>query len=130
MLTEGFQPYLIIGMIETADRKALRKAVIGFMDNIKADDLYNSIPSVASQEGWYVHFQEAVDRAFADKAAIENISYNLEIVPGKDMPELSIIDYLIWAVQRSLIHGESRYFTALRDNYEIVMNLFGENVVK
>jgi hypothetical protein len=43
----GFQPYLIIGMIETADRKTLRKSVINFMDHIKADNLYNTIPSVA-----------------------------------------------------------------------------------
>lgn len=53
--TEGFQPYLIIGMIETSDRKALRKAVVGFMDNIKADRLYNSIPSVNADKGWFVH---------------------------------------------------------------------------
>jgi hypothetical protein len=39
-------------MIETTDRKALRKAVIKFMDNIKADSLYNSIPSVAAGKGW------------------------------------------------------------------------------
>ena len=53
--TEGFQPYLIIGMIETNDRKALRKAVISFIESIKADSLYNSIPSVATDKGWYVH---------------------------------------------------------------------------
>lgn len=53
--TVGFQPYLIIGMIETSARKALRKAVVDFMDNIKADNLYNSIPSVATEKGWYVH---------------------------------------------------------------------------
>jgi hypothetical protein len=52
---DGFQPYLIIGLVETNDRKALRKAVVGFMDSIKADRLYNSIPSVASDKGWHVH---------------------------------------------------------------------------
>ncbi len=53
--TEGFQPYLIIGMIETENRKKLRKAVVDFMVNIKADAMYNSIPSVANEKGWYVH---------------------------------------------------------------------------
>lgn len=53
--TEGFQPYLIIGMIETNDRKALRHAVINFIESIKTDSLYNSIPSVATTKGWYVH---------------------------------------------------------------------------
>ena len=207
--TEGFQPYLIIGMIETPDRKALRKAVVAFMENIKADGLYNSIPSVATK-GWYVHargdhpevrakffellrtlegykahivvakkdpkifagkhnsnptefyfdvlhhllngrlhktdckhmlflsqrgknslnrFQEAVDKALAaTKSDTEApINYNLEIVASAEMPELSIIDYLMWAVQRKLIKGESRYFDALNDKYETVLNLYEED---
>lgn len=53
--SEGFQPYLIIGMIETDNRKALRKVVVDFMDSIKADSLYNSIPSIATNRGWFVH---------------------------------------------------------------------------
>jgi hypothetical protein len=53
--TPGFQPYLIIGMIETNDRKFLRNAVVNFIQNIKSDILYNSIPSVAHEKGWYVH---------------------------------------------------------------------------
>ncbi len=207
--TEGFQPYLVIGMIETADRKALRKAVVGFMDSIKADSLYNSIPSVAADKGWYVHargdhpeirakffemlrnlegykahiviakkelnifnrkhnnnptefyfdvlhhllngrlhnigcqymlylsqrgnnslhrFQEAVDKALAARKSITegHINYNLEIVHSKEMPELSIIDYLIWAVQRKLLLGEGRYFDALRTKYETVLHLYEE----
>jgi hypothetical protein len=52
--TPGFQPYLIIGMIETANRKILHKAVVEFMNNIKNDRLYNSIPSVAKDD-WYIH---------------------------------------------------------------------------
>lgn len=207
--TEGFQPYLIIGMIETDNRKALRKAVINFMDNIKSDSLYNSIPSIATDKGWYVHargdhpeirakffellrnlegykahiviakkdlnifnrkhnnnptefyfdvlhhllngrlnkperhynlylsergnnslhrFHKAVTKALeADKAdATGTIQYNLEIVPSKEMPELSIIDYLMWAVQRDLLQNESRYFDALRNKYETIVNLYGE----
>jgi hypothetical protein len=42
------------------------------------------------------------------------------------MPELSIIDYLIWAVQRNLLQGESRYFDAMKSKYETVMNLYKE----
>ena len=208
---EGFQPYLIIGMIETPDRRALRKAVVRFMDNIKADSLYNTIPSVAADKGWYVHarsdhpeirakffellrslegfrthiviarkdlaiftrkhnsspaefyfdvlhhllngrfddidcrynlylsqrgnhslqrFQQAVEKALTAKASKTDgaIRYKLEIVPGKEMPELSIIDYLIWAVQRKLLQRESRYFDALKNKYETVLNLYGDGV--
>ena len=207
--TEGFQPYLIIGMIETTNRKALRKAVVDFMENIKADSLYNTIPSINSTKGWYVHargdhpeirakffellrnlqgykahiviakkdlnifnrkhnnnptefyfdvlhhllngrlnnpnfqynlylsqrgnnvlhrFQNAVEKALAarETKVIENIKYNLEIVPSKEMPELSIIDYLMWAIQRQLLTGESRYYDALKTKYETVLNLYEE----
>jgi hypothetical protein len=51
----------------------------------------------------------------------------LEIVPGKEMPELSIVDYCIWAVQRNLIHGESRYMDALKDKYESIISLYDES---
>jgi hypothetical protein len=53
--TEGFQPYLIVGMVETANRKALRKAVLSFMEKIRLDRLYNSIPSMNAMKGWFVH---------------------------------------------------------------------------
>ncbi len=207
--TEGFQTYLIIGMIETNNRKALRKAVVGFMEGIKADRLYNSIPSIATDKGWFVHargdhpeirakffellrnldgykahiviakkdlnifnrkhnnnptefyfdvlhhllngklkdnrkqynlylsqrgnnslhrFQEAVTKALAaDKADNGAIRYNLEIVQSKEMPELSIIDYLMWAVQRKLLTGESRYFDAMKSKYETILHLYEED---
>ena len=207
--TEGFQPYLIIGMIETDNRKALRKAVVNFMDSIKADSLYNSIPSIATDKGWFVHargdhpeirakffellrnlegykahiviakknlnifnrkhnnnptefyfdvlhhllngrlkdigkhyklylsqrgnnslhrFEEAVTKALAADNAETNgtIQSNLEIVQSREMPELSIIDYLMWAVQRDLLKGESRYFEAMKSKYETVIHLYGK----
>ena len=74
------------------------------------------------------HFEEAVTNALtADKAETNgSIQYNLEIVLSREMPELSIIDYLIWAVQRDLLHGESRYFDAMKSKYETVIHLYGE----
>src|SRR6202035_1354235 len=72
-------------------------------------------------------FEEAVTKAVkADEANINgSIEYNLEIVAGKEMPEFSIIDYLIWAVQRKLLQGETRYFDALKDKYETIVDLYG-----
>jgi hypothetical protein len=178
---EGYQPYLIIGLIETPDRIKLRKAVLSFIKSIKADPMYNSFPSVISNENWYLHargdhpeirakFFEMLRKLSGFKAHVviakkqlsiftrkhnnnptefyfdvlhhlmrgrlinddtfyklylsqrgsntlhhfeqaviktlktDNVeaNYNLEIVQAKEMPELSIIDYLIWAVQRKL----------------------------
>lgn len=206
--TDGFQPYLIMGMIETDNRRVLHKAVVNFMNTIKTDSLYNTIPSVSTDKGWYVHargdhpeirakffelirkldgyiahiviarkdlaifndrhngnpiefyfdvlhhllngklddtncsyklylsqrgnnslhqFEKAVAKALkANEAKSLMPACNLEIVPGKGMPELSIIDYLIWAVQRKLLTGESRYFNAVKDKFETITNLYEE----
>ena len=207
--TEGFQPYLIIGMIETTNRKVLRKAVVKFMESIKSDVLYNTIPSVNTQKDWYVHargdhpeirikffellrqlpdykahiviarkdlsifnrkhnnnpsefyfdvlhhllenkmiesqthyklflsqrgsnsmnrFSEAVTKTLKYDAiksgSNQEINYSLEIVSSEDMPELSIIDYLMWAVQRKLLKGEARYFEALKERYGTILELY------
>ena len=45
------------------------------------------------------HFERAVAKVAISK------KYALEIVQSKDMPELSVVDYLIWAVQRKLMTG-------------------------
>ncbi|SMD00213.1 DUF3800 domain-containing protein [Pedobacter nyackensis] len=209
--TEGFQPFLLIGMIETDDRKMLRKAIIEFMNNIKTDIMYNSIPSVANEKGWYVHarsdhpeirakffellrtlegykahvviakkdlsifnrkhngnptefyfdvlhhllngklqtsdlhhclylsqrgnntlhrFEEAVNKALEAGNVKYNNSgtYQLELVPSNEMPELSIIDYMMWAIQRKLLKGEKRYFEALRSKYGEIINLYQESI--
>jgi hypothetical protein len=199
---EGFQPYLIIGMIETEDRKALQKAVLSFIESITSDPMYNTIPSVASKKGWYVHargdhpeirakffellrhlegykahiviakkelevfnkkhnnnptefyfdvlhhllkgkltdrnkkymlylsqrgnnslqkFKEAVSKAMEYE---KEIDYSLEIVASDQMPELSIIDYLMWAVQRKLLKNESRFFEALKQKFASITELY------
>jgi len=74
-------------------------------------------------------FEKAVTKALkANDLNSVTAQCNLEIVPGKEMPELSIVDYLIWAVQRKLLTGESRYFDAMRDKFETITNLYGEGV--
>lgn len=207
--TAGFQPYLILGMIETDNRKSLRKAVTAFMESVLADKLYNTIPSVAAGKGWYVHargdhpeirgkffellrgldgykahivvakkeltifnrkhnnnptefyfdvlhhllngriknddcqynlylaqrgnnslhrFQQAVNKALESTGGVPMVNNCvLEIVAGKEMPELSIVDYLIWAVQRNLIQGEGRYLDALRHKYDSIISLYDES---
>jgi hypothetical protein len=68
------------------------------------------------------HFEKAVVKAL--KTGNVEVHYNLEIVQAKEMPELSIIDYLIWAVQRKLQKNEPRYFNALQQKFETLINLY------
>lgn len=72
--TPGFQPYLILGMIETTNRKELRKSVATFMENIKSDTLYNTIPSVLAEKGWYVHARGDHPEVRNKTFLIENIT--------------------------------------------------------
>jgi len=207
----GYQPYLIIGMIETNDRRALHDAVSGFMNEIKSNPSYNIIPSVAEKKGWYVHargdhplvrkkFFELLKEMDCFKAhivigrkdldifnqkhngnssefyfdllhhllssklneeqteynlylsqrgnntihrfnnavvkAIENdnrkkdkplkVNYQLGIVSNTEMPELSIVDYMIWAIQRRLLLNENHYFDMMKDKFETVIDLYGK----
>ena len=49
----GYQPLLLLGMIETDDRRALRSAMLEVKSEIENDPLYNSLHSV--KPGWYFH---------------------------------------------------------------------------
>lgn len=50
---EGYQPLLIIGMIETEDRRTLRKSVLKFQKSLEEDPLFNKLHSI--KPGWYLH---------------------------------------------------------------------------
>ncbi|MGI8633924.1 MAG: hypothetical protein ACR2KZ_00835, partial [Segetibacter sp.] len=140
---EGFQPYLIIGMIETTDRTALRKAVVDFMDNIKADSLYNSIPSIASDKGWYVHargdhpeirakFFELLRNLNGYKAHIVIAKKDLNIFNRKhnNNPTEFYFDVLHHLLNGRLQHTGSRYNLYLSQRGNNSLHRFQEAVDK
>jgi len=53
--TNGFKPILLIGMVKLEDKKSIRNAIIMFMDGIKSDPLYNTLPCITNPKGWYLH---------------------------------------------------------------------------
>jgi len=207
--TEGFKPLLLIGIVKLEDKKKIRNAILQFMDELEKDPLYNTLPCINTQNGWYLHASydnKEVQVIFTDflrkldgfefycvigrkrldifhnkhngnetefyfdlithlirdklnsedtlyqvllsarnkntqhklKEAIENalesdnskreaplkIKYNCEIVLSKDTPELSIVDYLLWALQRYLIQGDKRFFNALIKKYTHIIDLY------
>ncbi len=52
------------------------------------------------------------------------IKYNCEIVLSRDTPELSIVDYMLWALQRYILKGEKRFYAALQDKYSSILDLY------
>lgn len=207
--SEGFKPLLLIGIVKLKGKKEIRNAILQFMEELKIDPLYNTLPCINNCNGWYLHASydnKEVQVKFADflrklngfefyciigrkqleifhkihngnetefyfdlvthlirnrldredtyyqvllsarnknsqhnlKAAIENalesdntireaplkIQYNCEIVQSKNTPELSIVDYLLWALQRYLIVREKRFFNALQSKYNLIIDLY------
>ena len=207
--TEGFKPLLLIGMIKIENKKAIRSAIVTFMNDLIADPLYNTLPCITNAKGWYLHasydnvevqvkfidflrklsgfkfycvigrkrvdvfhkkhnknetefyfdlvfhllkdrlntddtfyqvflsarnkntqhkLKEAIDSALLRdnnkrKNPIE-IKYNSEIVQSKDTPELSIVDYMLWALQRYLLKGDKRFYNALQDKFNLIIDLY------
>jgi Protein of unknown function (DUF3800) len=58
------------------------------------------------------------------------INFNCEIVSSKDSPELSIVDYLLWALQRYILRGEKRFYSALQTKYDLILDLYDFDNIK
>lgn len=72
--------------------------------------------------------KESIEKALRSdnekRRAPLKIAYNCEIVLSKETPELSIVDYLLWALQRNILKGESRFYKALIDKYTLIIDLY------
>lgn len=190
---EGWHPVLIMGLLETADRKQLRKDVMEFHKNILDDVFYNGIYSINKENHFfharidhtdvraaffqflrsrndfkcyfsivekspsefievfdknpskfYFHvvekllelpeyshldehvfylsrrnktthedFDRVIKSALNKQMQQENKLYSADIVKSSEYLELCVIDYMLWAVQRWIVKGESRFLKAV-----------------
>jgi len=59
------------------------------------------------------------------------VNYQCDIVQSANCPEMSVVDYLLWAVQRYITKSEGRFFKALIDKYALIIDLYdSENYKK
>lgn len=72
--------------------------------------------------------KNAIDRAISrdnERRKVKlNIKYNCLTVPSQITPELSIIDYLLWALQRYIFTDDNRYYLALKHKYNLIIDLY------
>ena len=207
--TIGFKPMLLIGMVQLDNKKIIRDKILDFMNRLREDPLYNSLPCLNDPKGWYLHasydnieiqvkfaeflrdlngfkfyciigrkhldifhrkhnknetefyfdlvyhltknrlvseehfhqvllsarhkstqnkLKESIEKALRSdnerRGAPLKIAYNCEIVLSKDTPELSIVDYLLWALQRNILKGEVRFYNALIEKYTLIIDLY------
>jgi hypothetical protein len=50
--------------------------------------------------------------------------YSCNIVPSKTTPELSVVDYQLWALQRYIVLGEKQYFDKLFNKYCFIYDIY------
>lgn len=74
-------------------------------------------------------FREAVQSVLDNiEKEIEGneIDFNCELVYSKEFPELSVIDYLLWVIQRYIIKKERRYLGALEDKFKVILDIYDD----
>lgn len=212
---QGFMPNLFLGMIKIENKKIVRNAILDFINDVKSDPLYNTLPCVINKKGWYLHasydnleiqvkfidflrkldgfkfycvvgrkrlnlfhskhnknetefyfdlvsnllkerlnnendfyqillsarskstqhnLQKAIDNAIIKdnnkRKSPLLINYNSEIVRSSDTPELSIVDYLLWVLQRYIYKGDKRFFSVLKSKFELIVDLYDFDLKK
>ena len=200
-----FDPVLMLGMIVVQDRKALRKQILDFREQLLVNPLLNSIHSV-TQPDWFFHaskdhsdirlkffeflynlegvqcyivigrknpaifhskhngnasefyfdvlnkllarfdftddgiyklylsqrqsntmerFETALHKALHHPDRhFDKSKFMCRIVPSKDYPELSVIDYYLWAIKRYIVSGDGRFFKAFIEKYTEIVDLY------
>lgn len=55
--------------------------------------------------------------------------YSYAIVSSKEMIEFSIIDYLLWALQRYIIMRDDKYYQLLKDKYYYIYDIYDKKLL-
>jgi hypothetical protein len=97
-------------------------------DRLKDEDEMYQIFLSARQKSTQQHLGDAVSKAIerdnSRRKTPKVIQYKFDILRSQDTPELSIIDYLLWALNRYIIKGEERFFRALEHKYNLIIDLY------
>lgn len=193
--TEQWHPVLIMGLLETSNRKQLRKDIVEFHTNLPKDTYYNGICSLGKENhflharadhpevraaffqflrsrndfmlyfsivekdpeifistfnkkpnSFYFHvvehllkmppfrdndthafylsrrtknthadFDRVLKTALVKEMSAGDLRYSADIVKSSEYPELSVIDYMLWSMQRWVMKGEARFLKTFSD---------------
>lgn len=98
----------------------------GKLDN---ENSFYQVLLSARQKNTQLKLKAAIEQAIqSDNLTREKpfeIKYNCEIVLSKETPELCIVDYLLWSIQRYLLLGDRRFYKALESKYKLIIDLYG-----
>lgn len=92
----------------------------------KTHMLFLSVRQSTTQE----RFVHALEKALKKQSkTMVDRHFKCRIVLSKDYPELSVVDYFLWVLNRYIIKGDKRYFAALEDKFEDIYDVY-ENAGK
>lgn len=134
---EGFQFHAVIGrkIPEIFNRKHNGNATEFYFDLIHkllalhplTEDTQYHLFLSQRHSNTEQRFAQAFERVLATENKDRIISYKCTIVRSRDFPELSVVDYLLWALQRYILQGEKRYFAALEHHYEQILDIYEDD---
>ena len=134
---EGFRFHAVIGrkIPEIFTRKHNGSATEFYFDLIhkllalhplKEDTQYHLFLS-QRQSNTEQRFTQSFEKVLASESKDGMISYRCRVMRSRDFPELSVVDYLLWALQRYILQGEKRYFAAMAHHYEQIFDLYEDD---
>lgn len=83
---------------------------------------YRLFLAARSNTNSLARFKNSIEKVITQSC--KSINYKCEIVSSVDTPELSIIDYLLWALQRYIFTNDARYYLALQAKFETIIDLY------
>lgn len=135
---DGFKCYIVIGRkrlntFQNKHNNNEREFYFDLVYHLLKDrlkdetELYQIFLS-ARQKSTQHHLGEAIAKAVERdnkrRKVPKNIQYKFDIVRSEDTPELSIVDYLLWALNRYITAGEERFFKALQHKYNLIIDVY------
>ncbi len=133
-IMEGFEAYIVIGRkkLEIFNNKHNHNAGEFYFDLLH-HLLKDKINHIGSDYQLYLshreksnlqRFVEAVRKGMNETG--KGLNYKCHIVKSSVTPEMSIIDYLLWALQRYIIKNEDRFYRAVIKKYSEILDIYDE----
>ena len=75
-----------------------------------------------SMEAFTTAINKAIELSNKRRSSPIQISTRLHIVKSSEYPEMSVVDYMLWALQRYILKNEDRFFLAMEKKYSLIID--------
>lgn len=135
---EGYKSYFVIGRKRLGtfqnkhnsnEREFYFDLVYHLLkDRLREEDCQYQIFLSARKKSTQEHLGSAIGKAIERdnkrRKIPKDIKFKFDIVRSEDTLELSIVDYLLWALNRYIVQKEERFFKALQHKYNLIIDVY------